>query len=412
MTRAMRDSGAGWLGDIPTDWNVVPSRALFGERKTRSSASDIHLTPSQKYGVLPQSQYMEITGNKVVLNLSGSDNMRHVEPGDYISHLRSFQGGLEHATLSGKVSAAYTVLKPKTPVDGQYFKYLFKSDLYVQALQTTTDQLRDGQSIRFGEFSLIPLPHPPMAEQRAIADFLDRETAQIDAFIAKNEELITLLNERRAALTELAIHKHGVPMAAVGVLLRGLKDGTHGSYERVASSHPLLGARNVQQGELVLDGRESTISAEDHQSIVGNGFPQRGDVLLVIVGATIGKSAVYDLDEPLSFQRSVAFLRPGPRISARFLWYCFHTQSFRDEVWLRAKTSAQPGLYLGDVASIRVPVPDLDTQARICEGLDRETQTIDAAIGIATRSIELARERRAALISAAVTGKIDMGVSA
>ena len=197
MTRAMRDSGVGWLGEIPTDWNVVPSRALFGERKTRSSASDIHLTPSQKYGVLPQSQYMEITGNKVVLNLSGSDNMRHVEPGDYISHLRSFQGGLEHATLSGKVSAAYTVLKPKTPVDARYFKYLFKSALYVQALQTTTDQLRDGQSIRFGEFSLIPLPHPPIAEQRAIADFLDRETAQIDAFITKNEELITLLTERR-----------------------------------------------------------------------------------------------------------------------------------------------------------------------------------------------------------------------
>lgn len=189
MSSELRDSAVAWLGSVPTAWEIVPARALFGERKGRSAVSDVHLTPSQKYGVLPQEEYMKITGNKVVLNLTGADNMRHVEAGDYVSHLRSFQGGLEYAGIPGKVSAAYTVLKPKVTLDSRFFRYLFKSDLYVQALQTTTDQLRDGQSIRYPQFSQISLPQPPLEEQRAIADYLDRETAQIDAFIAKNENL-------------------------------------------------------------------------------------------------------------------------------------------------------------------------------------------------------------------------------
>lgn len=182
--RELRDSGVSWLGDVPEDWDVVPARAIFGERKQRCGADDVHLTPSQKFGVLPQADYMQITGSKVVLNVSGADTMRHVEEGDFISHLRSFQGGLEYAGMGGKVSAAYTVLMPKVEIDPTYFKYLFKCDLYVQALQTTTDQLRDGQSIRFTQFSSIPLPKPPLVEQQAIAEYLDWETARLDALIA------------------------------------------------------------------------------------------------------------------------------------------------------------------------------------------------------------------------------------
>lgn len=411
MTRALRDSGVGWLGMTPDDWPVLPARAVFGERKQKSNAADVHLTPSQKYGVLPQAEYMAITGNKVVLNLSGADNMRHVEEGDYVSHLRSFQGGLEFSGMSGKVSAAYTVLKPKLPLEPRFFKYLFKSDLYIQALQTTTDQLRDGQSIRYGQFTLIPLPYPEFGEQRAIADYLDSETAQIDAFIAENEELITLLIERRTAVIDLAIRDGAAATAKLGVLLRGLKDGTHGSFARIESAHPLLGARNVQGGQLVLDGNESTISEDDHSAIVANGFPRRGDVLLVIVGATIGKSAVYERSESLSFQRSVAFLRPGRLLTSRFLWYYTQTRAFQDEVWLRAKVSAQPGLYLGDVASIPIALPDLVAQQDITARLDRDFAAADKAISVARTAIELARERRAALISAAVTGKIYVGVA-
>ena len=191
-----RDSGIPWVGQIRSDWPILPAKAVFKQRSTASRPDDVHLTPSQQHGVMPQSDYMALTGNQVVLNLSGADNMRHVEPGDYISHLRSFQGGLEYSAHKGKVSAAYTVLAPRKEVDPHYFRFLFKSKQYVQGLQTTTDQMRDGQSIRYGQFALLPLPYPPLEEQRRIAEFLDRETAQIDELIAKQEQLISTLAER------------------------------------------------------------------------------------------------------------------------------------------------------------------------------------------------------------------------
>ena len=306
-------------------------------------------------------------------------------------------------------SAGFAVLRARG-VDERFLKYAvldraFMDQVVAQSTGVSYPAINASDLVRIR----IPLPAPH--DQRAIADYLDRETAQIDAFIAKNEELITLLTERRGAVIELAIREGAGATAKLGVLLRGLKDGTHGSFARIESPHPLLGARNVQGGRLVLDGKESTISEDDHRAIVANGFPRRGDVLLVIVGATIGKSAVYELTDSLSFQRSVAFLRPGRLLTSRFLWYYTQTRAFQDEVWLRAKVSAQPGLYLGDVASIPIALPDVAAQQVITTRLDRDVVAIDEAISVATTTIELARERRAALISAAVTGKIEVGVA-
>lgn len=307
-------------------------------------------------------------------------------------------------------STGFVVLRARR-VDERFLKYAvldraFMDQVVAQSTGVSYPAINASDLVRIR----IPLPAPH--NQRAIAEFLDRETEQIDAFIAKTEELISLLTERRAAVIELAIRGTEAAQASLGVLLRGLKDGTHGSFGRVESTHPLLGARNVQAGRFVLDGQESTISEADHRSIVANGFPRRGDVLLVIVGATIGKSAVYDRPEPLSFQRSVAFLRPSHLLAAKFLWYSTQTQAFQDEVWSRAKVSAQPGLYLGDVANIPITLPDVATQQMVTDKLDQDVVTIDDAIAIARRAIELARERRAALISAAVTGKIDVGEAA
>jgi type I restriction enzyme S subunit len=186
---------------------AIPAKAVFAERSTPSSEGDVHLTPSQQYGVLPQQEYMQRTGNKVVLNLSGADNMRHVEPGDFISHLRSFQGGLEYSRIAGKVSAAYTVLSPRLELAGDYFRYLFKSRMYIQGVQTTTDQLRDGQSIRFAQFARLGLPLPALEEQRQIAAYLDRETGKIDTLIEKQVQLINKLIERRDSVISRVITK-------------------------------------------------------------------------------------------------------------------------------------------------------------------------------------------------------------
>lgn len=198
-----RDSGVPWIGKISSNWDVRPAKSVFALRNEASRENDEHLTPSQVYGVLPQVKYMEISGNRVVLKLGDTDNMKHVEPGDFVSHLRSFQGGLELSTYPGKVSGAYTVLKFREKQCPGYWRYLLKSDLYVQALQTTTDQLRDGQTIRMKELALVPLPMLTLDEQKEIEAYLDTRVALIDSIT--RVPLVEILKERRQALISAAV---------------------------------------------------------------------------------------------------------------------------------------------------------------------------------------------------------------
>ena len=201
----MIPTGSDWMPAIPETWSVVPAKAIFSERSERNLPDDVHLTPSQVLGVLPQAEYMERTGNSVVMNLEGKDNMKHVEPDDFIIHLRSFQGGLERSTYAGKVSAAYTVLTPHGQALPDYYRWLLKSAAYVQELRTTTNQLRDGQSIRFGDFAKVRLPLPPLAEQEAVARFLEAEVLRIDALIEEANAIADVLKERRDALISAAV---------------------------------------------------------------------------------------------------------------------------------------------------------------------------------------------------------------
>lgn len=201
----IKPTGDDWMPAIPETWSVVPAKAIFSERSVRNLPDDVHLTPSQVLGVLPQSEYMERTGNSVVMNLEGKDNMKHVEPDDFIIHLRSFQGGLERSTYAGKVSAAYTVLTPNARALPDYYRWLLKSAAYVQELRTTTNQLRDGQAIRFADFAKVRLPLPPLVDQGIIARFLESEVSRIDDLIAEANAIVDVLKERKDALISAAV---------------------------------------------------------------------------------------------------------------------------------------------------------------------------------------------------------------
>lgn len=194
-----KDSGAPWLGSVPASWEVLPAKRLLWNPREREREDDELLTPSQKFGVLPQEEYMRVSGSRVVMANSDSGSGVHVEEGDFISHLRSFQGGLEYSGYTGKVSPAYTVLRPSRQIHPGYYKHLFKSSMYVQALQTTTDQLRDGQSIRYQQFGRIPLPLPPLDEQRRIADYLSQAVSLIDDLSARYEALSKVVEHRSNA---------------------------------------------------------------------------------------------------------------------------------------------------------------------------------------------------------------------
>ena len=201
----MKPSGIEWLGDVPAHWGVSQSRRMFAVRSEPALATDRILTASQKYGVLFQSDFVEIEGRRVAEVIKGVENLKHVEPDDFIISMRSFQGGIEWCKLCGSTSFHYVMIKPIKGVYPHFFSYLFKSATYIQALRTTTDLIRDGQELRYSNFVQISLPVVPIDEQANIAAFLDTETAKFDALTTEAQRAINLLQERRTALISAAV---------------------------------------------------------------------------------------------------------------------------------------------------------------------------------------------------------------
>jgi len=202
---AFKDSGVEWLGEIPEGWGVNKSRRLFAQRKERAEQSDEMITASQKYGMIFQHEFMELEDQKVVQVLKDFDILKKVKRNDIVMSMRSFQGGLELSRIEGCMSSAYIALIPSSEINVEYYKWLFKCGRYIQGLQSTTNLVRDGQALRYDNFVRLELPLLSQSEQKAIAAYLDRETAKLDALVAEAEGAIELLKERRSALITAAV---------------------------------------------------------------------------------------------------------------------------------------------------------------------------------------------------------------
>lgn len=210
--RPVKDSGIEWVKSLPAEWTVIPSKYLFRNSDTRRQDGDELMTASQQYGIITQERYMELTGAKVVLANKGLEDWKHVEPFDFIISLRSFQGGLEMSETTGCITWHYIVLKPNKPIHSYYFKWLFKSELYIRALQRTCNFIRDGQDLRYSNFVQVPLFAPPLEEQKEIADFLDGKCLEIDRLIISKQQFITELESyKKALIYEYVTGKKEVP---------------------------------------------------------------------------------------------------------------------------------------------------------------------------------------------------------
>lgn len=271
---------------------------------------------------------------------------------------------------------------------------------------------------------------PSLDEQRAIADYLDRETAQIDAFIRKNEELITLLVERRASVIRVATTVgSGTNTDLVASGLDGVGPiPRHWRVMRLSWLFRTTASGTTPPSELMLDGEEaevlwvttgelrermitSTSSGISKETVATSSalkIHPAGSLLIAMYGATIGRMGV--LGVPAASNQAVCALSNPVGCSVEFVEYAM--LAARERLILAAVGGGQPNINQETVRAFRIPVPDLAEQRAIVQELRERVRDVDSAIAVAQSGIELARERRAALISAAVTGKIDVGVTA
>lgn len=203
----MKDSGVKWIGKIPINWQAVNPRWLFAQRKDRAKKGMEQYTASQKYGVISQKDYMNRIGGSIVTVQKDFDILKMVCEGDFVIHMRSFQGGLEYSEHTGSISSAYVMLIPqKNTGECRYFKWLFKSASYINALQSTSNLIRDGQAMRYSNFIQIIIPYPPLEEQQQIADFLDAIIAD------KKHQRGILVDYKKSLIYECVTGKQEVPV--------------------------------------------------------------------------------------------------------------------------------------------------------------------------------------------------------
>ena len=190
-------------------------KALFTQRKDRAKNGERQLTASQQFGVIYQDEYMERTGTKVVTVEKDFDILKHVEMGDFVISMRSFQGGLEYSEYTGSISSAYVMLIPNVElVFPHYYKWLLKSSVYINALQSTSNMVRDGQAMRYSNFAQVRLFMVPLEEQKEIANYLDVKISKINTLISKKEQLLTELeNYKKSLIFEYVTGKKEVSVA-------------------------------------------------------------------------------------------------------------------------------------------------------------------------------------------------------
>ncbi len=356
-----------------------------------------------------------------------------VRKGDFVVHgLDIMRGSVGVSDSDGVISPVCTVCIPTPLIEPRYAAYAMRLQAASDFPKALARGVREGGADfrRWDTLAELPLPVPPLGEQRAIADYLDRETAQIDAFIAKNEKLITLLTERRSVAVDRAIGWGTTPDVATGEWLGCVPNGWSLAPLRRWMRFITSGSRGWGQfyseegsevflriGDLQRDRLELRPVARQRVELpVGEegvrARTQPGD-LLISITADLGSVAVIDVADAGAYvSQHVALVRfDKERLNSRFGAYVVSSSAGKTHFEKAAYGGTKIQLSLPDVREMPIAVPSLDEQVRIVQHLDAVTDDVDEAIETARRAIELARERRAALISAAVTGKIDVGVA-
>ena len=429
-----KPSGVEWLGEVPEGWGIGRSRRLFALRNERARKDDKQLTASQKHGVIYQDTFIQLEGRRVVEVVTGADILRHVEPNDFVISMRSFQGGIEWCNLRGCISSAYVMLVPCERIHSPFFAYVLKSTSYIQSLQTTSNLVRDGQALRYENFAKVDLPIVPLAEQRAIAEFLDREAGKIDGLVAEQRRLMELLKEKRQTVISHAVTKGLNPHAPmkpsgiewlgdvpVGWEIKPLRSVFKFSKGLTITKENLQdeGVSCVNYGEIhskygfrlnpaihPLRCVAPEYLSSNPEALISDGDFVFADTSEDLEGS--GNFTHLSSDDPIFAGYHTIIARPRKCISSLFLAYQFHTSVFRSQIQSKVKGVKVFSISQGILKAAKCWLPPLPEQTAIAEFLESETAKFDTLTAEAQRAIDLLQERRTALISAAVTGQIDV----
>ncbi|RLV60499.1 restriction endonuclease subunit S [Parashewanella curva] len=414
---AYKDSGVEWLGDIPEGWKAIKMKFLYQDTSIKNKASETLLSVTQNQGVVPRT-WVE---SRMVMPSGNLESFKFIEEGDFAISLRSFEGGLEYCHHDGIISPAYTVLKAKKRyLLRHYYKYLFKSQAFISELQTSIVGIREGKNISYEELRYSLLPIPDENEQTAIANFLDKKTAQIDEAIAIKQQQIELLKERKQIIIQQAVTQGldtNVPMKDSGVDWIG-QIPEHWEVTRLKHLFTEVNKR-TKTGEETLYSLRMEIGLIPHDDVSDKEIKDEhlvdykkvtsGQIVMNRMRASIGIFGLAYADGLVS--PDYAIFDISDEVDSEYFLTLFKLPLLGTQFRLASRgmgtgSSGFMRLYTDSFGQLKVPFPPKEEQEILCKKIqDIKTET-ENSIGIFHSYIEKLKEYKTTLINSAVTGKI------
>jgi len=416
MILPMKDSGVEWIGHVPEQWPVLPIRrsaSLRKDRRTDYPSSSLYVgmedveSGTGKYAPTEGSSRL---GEDSTVGIFDTGNVLY-------GKLRPYLRKSMTATFAGACSTEFLVMEPHKVLPAWLSLWLLTGEV-TQQIEASCEGAKmpraDWESI-----GAIPMPVPPLSVQQLILDDLDRATARIDALVAKKTRFIELLREKRQATITHAVTKgldRSVPMKDSGVEWLGETPETW-------DAAPLKSLLRLRRDVVGADSATTKLLSLTLQGVIERDLDNPTGKMPASFDGYQRISAgemvfcLFDIDEtprtvgvaPQDGMITGAYtvFRPASELWARYLYYFFlHVDEYKrlKPFYKGLRKTIRSGPFL----SIQVPRPSEKAAKEIVNHLDRVTTRIDALITKTERSIELLREHRTALITAAVTGKIDL----
>ena len=430
-----KDSGVEWLGEVPEHWEVSRLgfeswvRARLGWKGLKAEE---YVDDGFAFLSTPNIKGVEIDFDNVnYIDQHRFDESPEIQlrEGDVLLAKDGSTLGtvnvVRRLPCPATVNSSIAVITPGQRVDGIYMYYLFES-VY---MENTIQRIKGGMGVPHlfqEDLNKFYVPLPRLNEQQAIAAFLDRETATIDDLIAEQQRLIELLKEKRQAVISHAVTKGlnpDAPMKDSGIEWLG-EVPEHWTLKRLKHVSPYMTVGIVVNPSTYVadDGLPFIYGGDIREGIIDWGNSRRispesselqaktllcaGDLLMVRVGAP-GVTAVVPTECVGGNCASVMLIRQG-NFSSQWLCYVLNTRIVRFQVEVVQYGAAQEQFNISHAVNFWVPVPPRKEQDEIAEATAAAVKQADALVAEAQSAIALLQERRSALISAAVTGQIDV----
>lgn len=443
-----KDSGAELLGQVPEHWivkrgrfvmQVNPRAPRLRALKPEDEVSFIPMDAVGEYGGLrlDQTKQIDEVGSGYTEFQDGDVVVAKITP-CFENGKGALAQGLQNGVAYG--TTELHVLRASPSLEQRYLFYLTISSLYRESGEAEMYGA-GGQKRVPPEFNKdFRTPLPPLEEQQTISDFLDVQTAKIDALLAKKRELIDKLKEKRTTLISRTVIRGLPPEAAraagldphppmknSGVEWLGevpeqwgvsrikfivstpVTDGPHETPEILDEGIPFVSAEAINNGRIDFTKIRGHITEEDHRRYSKKYCPKLEDIYMVKSGATTGRVAMVEDDRIFNIWSPLAAIRCRSNLAfSRYVYNYMQSKEFQTAVQLSWSYGTQQNIGMGVIQNLAVPLPSTTEQLLIADYLDREAVKIDQMVAKVEEAIDRLHEYRTALITAAVTGKINV----